>query len=120
MKPDDNDSPPSSQSLAQEDPDLEKGQQSEQTPTPNENKKDDLFLVKFEDDDRENPRNWRPYYKAWLTFLLGMLAFAGSLGSSIIAPAEPTIAKEFNVSVEATVLCVALVRKVTSITLINV
>ena len=84
--------------------DLEKGPESEQ---PQDDHIDE-FLVKFEEGDPTNPRNWTTVYKAFLTFTLGMLALTGSLGSSIIAPAEPDIAKRFNVSTEVTVLCVSL------------
>ena len=68
----------------------------------------DPYLVHWQENDPANPRNWKPFYKAFLTFQLGMLAFAGSLGSSIILPAESLIAEEFNVSREVTVLCISL------------
>ncbi|KAF4632517.1 hypothetical protein G7Y89_g5602 [Cudoniella acicularis] len=60
------------------------------------------------DDDRENPRNWSTGYKSWITFQLGMLALAASLGSSIIAPAEVTVAGYVGVSSEVAVLCISL------------
>ncbi|KAK3707153.1 hypothetical protein LTR37_012322 [Vermiconidia calcicola] len=69
----------------------------------------DPFFVTWDGlNDPANPRNWSPWYKASITFLLGMLALSGSLGSSIIAPAEGAIAERFNVSREVTVLCVSL------------
>lgn len=72
----------------------------------------DPFLVTWDGlNDPANPRNWSPWYKASITFLLGMLALAGSLGSSIIAPAEGAIAERFNLSREVTVLCVSLYGK---------
>ena len=72
----------------------------------------DPFLVTWDGlNDPANPRNWSPWYKASITFLLGMLALSGSLGSSIIAPAEGAIAERFNVSREVTVLCVSLYGK---------
>jgi len=58
--------------------------------------------------DQENPRNWSTLYKSWITFQLGMLALAASLGSSIIAPAGNTIAGYVGVSSEVAVLSVSL------------
>ncbi|KAK0856761.1 hypothetical protein LTR03_001098 [Friedmanniomyces endolithicus] len=66
------------------------------------------FLVKWEEGELANPRNWSNGYKAFITWQLGMLALAASLGSSIIAPAEPRIAEEMGVSQEIAVLCVSL------------
>lgn len=59
-------------------------------------------------DDKSNPRNWSNLYKAWITFQLGMLALAASLGSSIIAPAETEVAKYVGVSTETSVLTISL------------
>lgn len=66
------------------------------------------FVVKFADGDPANPRNWTTLRKGLITFLLGMLAFSGSLGSSIIAPANSAIAREFNASNEVVTLTIAL------------
>lgn len=66
------------------------------------------FEVGWEENDPANPRNWSNLYKAWITFQLGMLALAASLGSSIIAPAENDIAEYLGVSTEVTVLCISL------------
>ncbi|KAF2207755.1 hypothetical protein CERZMDRAFT_50467 [Cercospora zeae-maydis SCOH1-5] len=66
------------------------------------------YRVKFEDNDPANPRGWSNAYKACITLQLGFLALVGSIGSSIISPAEPIIAQEFGVSEEVTVLNVAL------------
>ncbi|KAF3761474.1 MFS general substrate transporter [Cryphonectria parasitica EP155] len=52
--------------------------------------------------------NWSSTYKAWLTFELGLVAFLGSVGSSIITPAETIIEELYNVSHEATVLVLSL------------
>ncbi|KAE8450259.1 hypothetical protein EG329_006687 [Mollisiaceae sp. DMI_Dod_QoI] len=69
----------------------------------------DQYLVDWDGpEDKSNPRNWSNLYKAWITLQLGMLAFAASLGSSIIAPAEDDIAKYVGVSTETTVLTVSL------------
>ena len=66
------------------------------------------FMVRFDTNDPGNPKNFNSYYKAWLTVEMSLLAFAGSVGSAITAPAEQAIAQEMNISLEATVLSVAL------------
>jgi hypothetical protein len=68
----------------------------------------DLYLVQWDDNEKANPRNWKSSYKAFMTLLLGMLAFAGSFGSSVILPGIGSIADEFNVSKEVTILCISL------------
>ncbi|KAH8807427.1 bicyclomycin resistance protein [Xylogone sp. PMI_703] len=68
----------------------------------------DQFLVRLEANDPKNPRNFSSVYKAWLVFQMSLLAMVGSLGSSIISPAETGIVEDMNVSVEATSLTVAL------------
>lgn len=69
---------------------------------------DPAYLVKWDQNDVLNPQNWTPRYKWWVTFQLGMLALAGSLGSSITTPADDTIAKYIGVSSEVAVLNVSL------------
>ncbi|KAK3052232.1 hypothetical protein LTR09_006824 [Extremus antarcticus] len=88
--------------------DLEKGPEQDQPPAAKSEAVENPFLVKWEEGESANPRNWKPWYKAFLTFQLGMLALCGSLGSSLIAPAEGAISEEFAVSREVTVLCVSL------------
>jgi hypothetical protein len=68
----------------------------------------DLSIVEWEENDKENPRNWSTAYKSWITFQLGMLALAASLGTSIISPAENAIAECVGVSSEVAVLAVSL------------
>lgn len=68
----------------------------------------DEFLVRFAGADLDDPRNWNKYYKAWITFQLGMLAIVGSMGASIAAPAEPYVTEEFGLPREVTVLMLAL------------
>ena len=63
--------------------------------------------MEWDDNDSENPKSWSTGYKSWLTFQLGMLALAASIGSSIISPAEDAIAAEFGVGHEVTVLCIS-------------
>ena len=80
------------------------------SPPKEESKKDgkDPNIVGWEENDKGNPRNWSTPYKSWITFQLGMLALAASLGSSIIAPAENAIADSVGVSSEVAVLSVSL------------
>lgn len=66
------------------------------------------FLVKWDAGEKTNPRNWSTGYKAFITFELGMLALSASLGSSIIAPAEPAISAYLGVTQEVTVLSISL------------
>jgi hypothetical protein len=66
------------------------------------------FLVKWDQDDPMNPQNWPVRYKWWVTFQLGMLALAGSLGSSVFTPAHHVIAEYVGVGQEVVVLDVTL------------
>jgi len=66
------------------------------------------FLVKWDADEKANPRNFSHGRKAFITFQLGMLALAASLGSSIIAPAEPALAEYLGLSEEITILTISL------------
>ena len=65
------------------------------------------YLVDWEPNDEANPRNWSVRYKSWITFQLGMLALAASLGSSIISPAEDAIIAYTHISSEVAVLSVS-------------
>jgi predicted MFS family arabinose efflux permease len=58
--------------------------------------------------DPENPQNWSTLFKCWVTLQLGMLAFGASLASSIISPANRTIAAYIGVSENVVVLNVSL------------
>ncbi|OJJ43873.1 hypothetical protein ASPZODRAFT_73588 [Penicilliopsis zonata CBS 506.65] len=93
--------------------DLEKGEinhPSPVVPPSTEGVKDDkeAFLVRFEKDDPEDPKNWHPYYRAWLAVEMGMLALLGSVGSSIITPAEPVLSVYLGVDRETSVLVLSL------------
>jgi hypothetical protein len=70
--------------------------------------KHDEFLVRWDENEAANPRNWSTPYRAWVTFLLGMLALAASLGSSIISPAQTAIQAYTGTKQEVTVLCISL------------
>lgn len=66
--PADQDSRDDSQNTPQEPPrnqDLEKNEPEE---------KDEDFRVKFDENERTNPRNWSNMVKAWITLQLGFLA----------------------------------------------
>ncbi|KAK8022974.1 hypothetical protein PG991_006855 [Apiospora marii] len=95
-----------------DDSDLEKGGQPPISP-PSDGEKDNnnnnsAYIVRFEDGDPENPKNWNKYYKAFITVQLGLLAMTGSMAASIVAPAEPIVSMEFGISREVAVLMVAL------------
>jgi MFS family permease len=67
-----------------------------------------LLIVKWDENDPENPFNFPDSKKWFITFQLGLLALAASLGSSITSPANGAIAKYVGVSQEASVLTVSL------------
>lgn len=106
---DNNDIPATSDPNVQQDhgSDLEKATGPEPPPAQADGS-EDPYLVRWDENEAANPRNWTPAYKAFITFQLGMLAFTGSLGSSIILPANASISKEFNVSRELTILTISL------------
>ncbi|PCG89667.1 Major facilitator superfamily domain, general substrate transporter [Penicillium occitanis (nom. inval.)] len=81
--------------------DIEKGNSS---PPP----LDPEYIVKWAPNDPLNPQNWSDRYRWWVTFQLGLLALVGSLGSSILTPADDTIARYIGVSNEVSVLSLSL------------
>jgi len=70
--------------------------------------KGEIIVTWDGENDPENPQNWSTSFKSWVTFQLSMLAFAASLASSIIAPANDTIAAYLGISEEVVVLNVSL------------
>ncbi|KIV82552.1 hypothetical protein PV11_04654 [Exophiala sideris] len=70
--------------------------------------KDEIIVTWDGENDPENPQNWSTSFKSWVTLQLSMLAFAASLASSIIAPANDTIAAYLGVGEEVVVLNVSL------------
>lgn len=66
------------------------------------------YLVQFDDGDPDDPHNFSTSLKLWITVIMSLMALAGSIGSSIVGPAEPLVAEYINASLEATVLMVAL------------
>lgn len=73
----------------------------------------DPNLVKWEENDPENPHNFSTAYKCWITFQLGLLALSASLGSSIISPAETELKAYLNIGTEVSILPVSLYMYVT-------
>lgn len=71
-------------------------------------RRDPKFQVKFDENDKDNPRSFSTPYKAIITLQLGFFALTASIASSIISPAEPVISQYIGVSEEVTVLVVAL------------
>ena len=69
---------------------------------------DPAFLVKFENGDPEDPRNFSSKRKAFLTFQMSMLALVGALGSSILSPGQSAIAEYTHISQEVAVLATSL------------
>ena len=72
-----------------------------------DNTGEQVYLVGWDTNDAENPRNWTKAYKSWLSFQLAMVAFAASLGSSIISPAGHSISAYLSTSHEVTVLTIS-------------
>lgn len=66
------------------------------------------FIAKFLPGDPDNPQNFSMAKKSFMLFQMSLLAFVGSLGSSIITPAQSRIAAYTNSSTEVTVLTLAL------------
>ncbi|KIW11561.1 hypothetical protein PV08_10862 [Exophiala spinifera] len=85
-----------------------RGTESQTNPKTADEGNKDYYLVKWDRNDPANPKSWNPYYKAWLTLQMALLAFVGSFGASIPSPAQEVLQKEFHVSIETTVLVVSL------------
>ncbi len=66
------------------------------------------FQVRFEPGDPENPHNFSAGKKVSILIQMSLLALVGSLGTSIIAPAEPVIARYTNTSKEVATLVLSL------------
>lgn len=64
--------------------------------------------VDWDEDDPNNPHNWKFSYKCFITLQLGFLALAPSFGSSVISPANAVIARYLAVGEEVVVLNVSL------------
>jgi hypothetical protein len=98
--------------LSNEDLEKEENERQWSTPTPPNDEESamppndesasngkDPNLVDWDgEDDKENPRNWSTPYKSWITFQLGMLALAASLGT-IISSEVAVLVVSMNLSV---------------------
>ncbi|KAL8728861.1 MAG: hypothetical protein Q9166_005101 [cf. Caloplaca sp. 2 TL-2023] len=60
----------------------------------------DPNLVTWEDDDAENPKNWSTKRRWAATIVVSSFTFISPVSSSMVAPAIPAIAKEFNITNE--------------------
>ncbi|OJK04896.1 hypothetical protein ASPACDRAFT_19815 [Aspergillus aculeatus ATCC 16872] len=80
--------------------DVEKVAKPVSSPDPN--------LVRWEENDPENPQNFSTAYKCWITFQLGVLALSASLGSSIISPAQTDLIEYLGISKEVSILATSL------------
>lgn len=73
-----------------------------------ERTEDPDFRVQWNKDDPESPFNFTPRRKVSILMQMGLLALVGSFGASVPAPAESYVAAYLDISVETTVLVVAL------------
>lgn len=75
---------------------------------PNSVGNEDLFCVKWDKDDPQNPVNFSPWTKKWLLLQMTFLATVSSFGSSVSGPAGMDIAAYLRVSQEVIVLDISL------------
>lgn len=80
----------------------------EESTSPAEDEAATPILVKWDENEPANPFNWSTPYRAFITLQLGLIAMAASVGSSIMAPTEPTLQKVFHIDHEVSVLCISL------------
>jgi len=59
-------------------------------------------------DDPNNPMNWNPKYKGFITALLGFTTMGASFASSSFSPTFDAVSQEFHVSTEVTTLTLSL------------
>lgn len=67
-----------------------------------------MRLVVFVDNDKDDPRNWSPARKWFLTLLLGLVCFNAALGSAIVTGDIEGPMKTFGVSEEVVILTITL------------
>ncbi|GMG56248.1 unnamed protein product [Ambrosiozyma monospora] len=68
----------------------------------------EMRLVVFTDDDKEDPRNWAPARKWFITMLLGLICFCVAFNSAVVTGDIAGPMKTFNVSEEVIILTVTL------------
>ncbi|KAK2594376.1 hypothetical protein QQS21_007936 [Conoideocrella luteorostrata] len=75
----------------------------------------DPFLVSFAANDPDNPINWRSSKKWAVTDVLSATGFNRIMVSTIMAPALPTIAREFNMNSAEAVMALSIYLLATAI-----
>ncbi|KAM0715133.1 hypothetical protein Q7P37_009598 [Cladosporium fusiforme] len=64
-------------------------------------------LVRFVENDPENPKNWSKAFKWWVTMVVALTCFVVAFNSSVITAEPAGPARTFNVSEEVALLAVA-------------
>lgn len=59
-------------------------------------------------DDPSHPQNWALWRRVWVSFMLALFNLVVTISSSIFGSAQKTVAKEFGVGDEVTVLGTSL------------
>ncbi|EER24330.1 Major Facilitator Superfamily protein [Coccidioides posadasii C735 delta SOWgp] len=92
-------SSPMDKNVAVEQGSIKNPSDGEQTGSDQEESKEDENLVTWDGpDDPANPLNWARSKKWICTWIIATFAFISPLSSTMLAPALPTIAKEFKIS----------------------
>ncbi|KAJ6580724.1 major facilitator superfamily domain-containing protein [Mycena capillaripes] len=68
----------------------------------------DPFLIDWEEDDPDNPRNWSFRKRAFVAFSISFLTFSIYIGSAIYTSSIPGLMEEFNVSLTMATLGLTL------------
>ncbi|KAJ6465173.1 major facilitator superfamily domain-containing protein [Mycena vitilis] len=68
----------------------------------------DPFLVDWEENDSDNPRNWSPRKRAFVAFSISLLTFSVYIGSAIYTSSIPGLMAEFHVSLTMATLGLTL------------
>ncbi|CAD6891131.1 unnamed protein product [Tilletia controversa] len=82
--------------------------QSEKSGKDGKAKEDNPYEVKWEEGDPDNPMNWSPHKKCFVTFCICALTFGVYCGSSIVAPAIEDISTTFGVGLPVAGLSLSL------------
>ncbi|KAL4070839.1 major facilitator superfamily domain-containing protein [Scleroderma citrinum] len=75
---------------------------------PSKNPNADPFLVRFEDNDPRNPKNWSSAKRWYLTMISGLLVLNATFASSAPSALLPALKSEFHYSDEVSNLVVSL------------
>ncbi|KAJ7114080.1 major facilitator superfamily domain-containing protein [Mycena epipterygia] len=68
----------------------------------------DPYLIDWEEDDQDNPRNWSSRKRAFVAFSISLLTFSVYIGSAIYTSSIPGLMEEFNVSLTMATLGLTL------------